>query len=109
LRLDVAWALSRGLIIGTNQDRLVVPSSTLVDERLSAHSGRSVVEPPRCWQIAAVGSSDTKNINSKLAWLQEYFEKNLRLDGASHGAKRELTNTLSWSDFEQTRDLKRTR
>jgi hypothetical protein len=86
-----------------------VPSSVMEVDRhnLPASLGQNV-----SWAKVTLEVTDepvTKNINSKLPWLQEYFEKNLRLDGANHGAKRELANILSWSDFEQTRDLKRTR
>ncbi|UVO35304.1 hypothetical protein KUL72_28195 [Bradyrhizobium arachidis] len=86
-----------------------VPSSVMEVDRhnLPASLGQNV-----SWANVALEVTNepiTKSINSNLPWLQEYREKNLRLDGASHGAKRELANILSWSNFEQTRDLKRTR
>lgn len=31
-------------------------------------------------------------LNSKLPWLRDYFEQNLRLDGAIRGPKGELAN-----------------
>jgi hypothetical protein len=36
-----------------------------------------------------------------------YYEKNYRLDGYDHHAMGELANTLSWFDFDQSGDLKR--
>lgn len=41
-----------------------------------------------------------KDINNKLFWLCNYFEKNFRLDGLVYGLKNELVNILSWLDFE---------
>jgi hypothetical protein len=64
------------------------------------------------WNEITLECSDqpiTRSIEQKLPWLHEYFEKNLRLDGADHGAKQELANILSWPDFEQSDDLKRTK
>jgi len=46
-------------------------------------------------------------IARKLPWLPVYFEKNLRLDGSDHHFTRELANILSWFDFDQSGDLKR--
>ena len=45
----------------------------------------------------------TTRITAKLPWLTAYRQKNLRLDGTNHGAKRVIANQLSWSDFVQTR------
>jgi hypothetical protein len=49
----------------------------------------------------------TKGIELKLTWLPAYFEKNLRLDGSKYGINRELANILSWPEFDQSGDLKR--
>lgn len=49
----------------------------------------------------------TKGIDQKLKWLPLYFQRNLRLDGSISYYKRELANTLTWSDFERSADLKR--
>lgn len=86
-----------------------VPGSVLEVDRhdLSATFGANV-----SWDTITLEITDepiTRDINSKLPWLRNYFEKNLRLDGSAYGSKNELANILSWSDFEQSRDLKRTR
>jgi hypothetical protein len=44
----------------------------------------------------------TTGIKAKLPWLSPYTEKNLRLDGSNHHFTHELSNTLSWFDFDQT-------
>jgi hypothetical protein len=49
----------------------------------------------------------SKGIELKLIWLPAYFEKNLRLDGSEYGTKNELSNILSWPEFEQSSELKR--
>ncbi len=49
----------------------------------------------------------TTGIEKKLPWLPAYFEKNFRLDGSDHGAKRDIANQLSWPDFDQSGNLKR--
>jgi hypothetical protein len=60
------------------------------------------------WNEITLESTDepvSKGIEWKLPWIPAYFEKNLRLDGSDHGAKDELTNILSWWDFDQSDDL----
>jgi hypothetical protein len=72
---------------------------------LQATLGQSVT-----WNEIMLESTDepvTEGIELKLKWLPAYFERNLRLDGSEHGAKNELANILSWSDFDQSGDLKR--
>jgi len=62
------------------------------------------------WNEITLESTDepvTKGIEQKLTWLPGYFQKNLRLDGSKYGDKRELANVLSWFDFDQSADLKR--
>ena len=62
------------------------------------------------WDEITLESTDepiTTGIVRKLAWIPAYFEKNLRLDGTNHHFRRELANTLDWSDFDQYGDLKR--
>ncbi|SRR5258708_1763826 len=49
----------------------------------------------------------TKGIELKLRWLPEYFQKNKNLDGYDYHFTRELANSLKWSDFDQSGDLKR--
>jgi hypothetical protein len=49
----------------------------------------------------------TQGIQENLPWLQHYYQKNLRLDGSDHGAKSELANSISWSDFDRSVTLKR--
>lgn len=49
----------------------------------------------------------TKGIELKLPWINAYFQNNFRLDGTAYGSSRELANMLSWSDFDQSGDLKR--
>ena len=49
----------------------------------------------------------TKGIELKLPWINAYFQNNFRLDGTAYGSSRELANILSWSDFDQSGDLKR--
>jgi hypothetical protein len=50
----------------------------------------------------------TTGIVKKLPWLSDYRKNNLRLDGSNHGAGKDLANILSWFDFDQSDDLKRT-
>lgn len=62
------------------------------------------------WNEITLESTDepvTKGIEQKLTWLPAYFQKNLRLDGSKYGDKNELANVLSWFDFDQAADLKR--
>ena len=64
------------------------------------------------WDEITLESTDepvTTGIVRKLPWLPAYFEKNLRLDGSKYGMKTEnpLANILSWSDFEESSELKR--
>jgi hypothetical protein len=71
---------------------------------------QATLGPNITWNEITLESTDepiTTSIRAKLPWLPEYFEKNLRLDGSDHGAKRELANILSWFDFDQSGDLKR--
>jgi hypothetical protein len=49
----------------------------------------------------------TKGIELKLPWINAYFQNNFRLDGTAYGSSRKLANMLSWSDFDQSGDLKR--
>jgi hypothetical protein len=61
--------------------------------------------PGVSWNEITLESTDepiTTGIESKLTWLPAYFQKNLRLDGANHGAKHDLANILSWFDFDQS-------
>jgi hypothetical protein len=48
-----------------------------------------------------------KGIKQKLTWLPASFEGNLRLDGSKYGTKNELANILSWWNFDQSDELKR--
>lgn len=62
------------------------------------------------WNAITIEMTDepiTIGIEKKLPWLTEYFQKNLRLDGSQHGSNRDIANKLSWSDFNQSDDLKR--
>lgn len=86
-----------------------VPSSVMEVDR---HNLAATLGAEISWNAVTLEITDepiTKEINSKLPWLRDYFERNLRLDGATHGSKNELANILSWSEFEQTRDLTRDR
>ena len=49
----------------------------------------------------------TTGIETKLPWLPEYFERNLRLDGSQFGPQREIANFLKSIDFDQSGTLKR--
>lgn len=49
----------------------------------------------------------TKGIELKLPWINAYFQNNFRFDGTAYRSSRELANVLSWSDFDQSGDLKR--
>ncbi|MFZ3349949.1 MAG: hypothetical protein WA268_03640 [Xanthobacteraceae bacterium] len=52
----------------------------------------------------------THGIEKKLPWIRGYFEKNLQLDGSDMGFyKHDLANRLSWSDFDQSDDLERSK
>lgn len=83
-------------------------SVVLVDPHdLAATFGSDVT-----WNAVTLEITDepvTRNINKKLPWLRDYFERNRQLDGADGHFKNEPANILSWSDFELSRDLKRTR
>jgi hypothetical protein len=71
---------------------------------------QATLGPNIMWHEITLESTDesvTTGIETKLTWLPTYFEKNLRLDGANHGAKHELANILSWPDFNQSGALKR--
>lgn len=60
--------------------------------------------PNVTWNAITLEITDepiSKGIRTKLPWLAEYRERNLRLDGSTYGAKRELANILSWADFEK--------
>ena len=66
--------------------------------------------PDITWNEITLESTDeplTTGIVQKLPWIPAYFEKNLRLDGAPDHSKRNLANTLSSFDFNQTDDLRR--
>jgi hypothetical protein len=71
---------------------------------------QATLGPNLSWNEITLESTDepiTRGIEQKLTWLPRYFEKNLRLDGSNHGANHELANVLSWFDFDQSVDLKR--
>ncbi len=68
---------------------------------LGATLGRNII-----WQEITIESTDepvTTGIEAKLPWLPRYIEKNLRLDGSSLGASRDIANQLSWFEFDQSR------
>jgi len=50
----------------------------------------------------------TKGIETKLRWLPAYFDKNLTLDGIDYHSYNSVANNLTWADFDQSGDLKRT-
>jgi hypothetical protein len=67
--------------------------------------------PSITWNEITLESTDepvTTGIVRKLPWLPAYFEKNKNLDGYDHHFSRELANILTWFDFDQSGDLKRT-
>jgi hypothetical protein len=71
---------------------------------------QATLGPNITWNEITLESTDepiTTGIRTKLPWLNEYFERNLRLDGSNLGTKRELANILSWFDFDQSGALKR--
>ena len=71
---------------------------------------QATLGPNITWNEITLEMTDepiTTGIEKKLPWIPEYFEKNLRLDGTDHGAKRDIANQLSWSDFDQSGNLKR--
>jgi hypothetical protein len=73
---------------------------------------QATLGPGTAWNEITLESTDepvTKGIELKLPWIPAYFEKNLRLDGSNHGATHELANILSWFDFDQSGDLKRSK
>jgi hypothetical protein len=49
----------------------------------------------------------TTGIEEKLPWLPAYFQNNWNLDGTKYHSTRELANSLQWSDFDQSSNLKR--
>jgi hypothetical protein len=62
------------------------------------------------WNAITLEMTDepiTTGIEKKLPWLPEYFQKNFRLDGSQYGSNRNTANQLSWSDFDQSGNLKR--
>ena len=57
------------------------------------------------WNEITLESTDeavTTGIAEKLPWLSAYFNRNLRLDGSDLGTEKDLANTLSWPDFDQS-------
>ncbi|MGL9623752.1 hypothetical protein QRQ56_37940 [Bradyrhizobium sp. U531] len=71
---------------------------------------QATVGPNITWNEITLEMTDepiTTGIEKKLPWIPQYFEKNLRLDGTDHGAKRDIANQLSWADFDQSGALKR--
>jgi hypothetical protein len=73
---------------------------------------QATLGPGITWHDITLEATDepiTTGIRTKLPWLPAYFDKNLRLDGTDHGAKNELANRLSWFEFDQSGDLKRSR
>jgi hypothetical protein len=71
---------------------------------------QATLGPNITWNEITLESTDepvTKGIELKLTWLPAYFEGNLRLDGSTYGANKELANILNWSDFDQSGDLRR--
>jgi hypothetical protein len=73
---------------------------------------QATLGPNITWNEITLEMTDepvSKGIELKLPWLPAYFQKNLRLDGAEYGMKAEnpLANSLTWSDFDQSGDLKR--
>ena len=72
---------------------------------------QATLGPNITWNEITLEMTDepvTKGIELKLPWLPEYFQKNKNLDGYDHHFTRELANILTWSDFDQSGDLKRT-
>lgn len=73
---------------------------------------QTTLGPNITWNEITLESTDepvTKGIDLKLTWIPAYFEKNLNLDGSDLGTKNELANILSWPDFNQSGDLKRSK
>jgi len=73
---------------------------------------QATLGPGITWNEITLESTNepiTTGIRTKLPWLPAYFDKNLRLDGSNHGAKNELANILSWPDFDNFSDVKRSR
>jgi hypothetical protein len=71
---------------------------------------QATLGPNITWNEITLESTDepvTKGIELKLTWLPAYFERNLRLDGSQYGTKNELANILTWFDFDQSGNLKR--
>jgi hypothetical protein len=73
---------------------------------------QTTLGPGVSWNEITLESTDepiTTGIKAKLPWIPAYSERNLRLDGSDHGAKHEIANILSWPDFDQSADFKRTK
>ena len=74
---------------------------------------QATLGPNISWNETTLEVTDepiTHGIEKKLPWICEYFEKNLQLDGSDMGFyKHDLANRLSWSDFDQSDDLERSR
>jgi hypothetical protein len=73
---------------------------------------QATLGPNVTWHEITLEMTDepvTRGIRTKLPWLAAYFDKNLSLDGSDIGTKNELANILTWSDFDQSGDLKRSR
>lgn len=71
---------------------------------------QATLGPNITWNEITLESTDepvTTGIKMKLSWIPAYFEKNLNLDGSDFRSKNQLANILSWSDFDQSGDLKR--
>ncbi|WP_092187152.1 hypothetical protein [Bradyrhizobium sp. cf659] len=83
------------------------PSSVIEVDRndLQASLGANIT-----WNEVAIEGTDepiTKGIEQELPWIPTYFQKNLRLDGSNLTSEREIANRLSWWDFIQSGELKR--
>jgi hypothetical protein len=73
---------------------------------------QATLGPNVTWHEITLESTDgriTTGIRTKLPWLSKYFDQNLRLDGSKYGANVELANILSWFEFDQSDDLKRSK
>ena len=74
---------------------------------LQATLGQSVT-----WSEITLESTNepiTSGIRIKLPWMEAYFQNNLRLDGSNHGFQKGLANDLTWSDFDLSGDLRRSK
>jgi len=73
---------------------------------------QATLGPNITWHEITLEMTDepvTKGITTKLTWLPAYFDKNLRLDGSDLITKSNIANRLSWWEFDQSGDLKRSR